>query len=283
MVFESLFNPLKAEKKSWELYFLGFFYGTLALFLSLWIFAEQASMVMVFLTVMASLPLFYHTMIYEEEADVSLSAEGDMLFEHWRALKFLLLLFLGVTCAYALWYVALPNEISNNVFKVQAQTINALNQEVTGNSFAQIKLINKIFINNVKVLIFSLLFSFIFGSGAVFILVWNASVIGTAMGNFIKSYASHYLNVVGLGAFASFFSASSMSVLRYAIHGVPEILAYFIGGLAGGILSASIIRRDWGTKNFEKILLDVSDLVLIAIFVLFVAALLEVLVTPLFF
>ena len=45
----------------------------------------------------------------------------------------------------------------------------------------------------------------------------------------------------------------------------------------------AIIRHDFGTANFEKVLLDASDLILISIFVLFVAALLEVFVTPAFF
>ena len=34
---------------------------------------------------------------------------------------------------------------------------------------------------------FCLLFSLIYGSGAIFILTWNASVLGTAIGNYIKS------------------------------------------------------------------------------------------------
>jgi uncharacterized membrane protein SpoIIM required for sporulation len=64
---------------------------------------------------------------------------------------------------------------------------------------------------------------------------------------------------------------------------VPEIAAYFVAGLAGGIISIAIIRHDFGTKKFEHILLDSADLFLLSIGLLLVAGILEVWVTPVFF
>ena len=64
---------------------------------------------------------------------------------------------------------------------------------------------------------------------------------------------------------------------------VPEILGYFIGGLAGGIISVAVIQHDFGSRNFKHILLDSVDLVLLGLAILFVAALMEVYLTPLFF
>ncbi len=282
MVLESLLNPFRAERQPWVLVMLGFLYASLGLFLSLWIFEEQASIVMVFLTVMAALPLMYQTIRLEEEKDIMLSQERTMLKEHGRAIRFFLTLFLGFVIAYSLWYVILPSVLSQQLFTTQTTTISNLNQQVTG-ALAQLGMMNKIFLNNVKVLIFCILFSFLYGSGAIFILSWNASVIGAAVGNFIRTHMAQAAEKAGLLRYADYLHASSLSVLRYAIHGIPEILAYFIAGLAGGILSVAIIRHDFGTTNFEKVLLDTSDLILIAIFVLFIAALLEVFVTPAFF
>lgn len=282
MVLESLLNPLRAERHPSVLGLLGFLYGSLGLFLSLWIFEEQASIVMVFLTVMAALPLMYQTLRLEEEKDVFYGEERTLLKEHAKAIRFFLTLFFGFVIAYTLWYVALPAVLSQKLFAVQTQTITTLNQHVTG-AIAQIGLMNKIFLNNVKVLIFCILFSFLYGSGAIFILTWNASVIGAAAGNLIRTHMASAAAATGFSKAGAYLHASSLSVLRYAIHGIPEIAAYFIAGLAGGILSVAIIRHDFGTTNFEKILLDASDLILIAIFVLFVAAILEVFVTPAFF
>ena len=194
----------------------------------------------------------------------------------------LVLLFLGITIALSFWYVVLPAETTNSLFKIQTQTIASLNQQVTA-SVAKFNLLNKIFLNNIKVLIFCILFSFIYGTGAIFILTWNASVIGAAVGNFIRTHVAQYAGAVGFSKIAAYFYASSLSLLRYSMHGIPEILAYFVAGLAGGILSVAIIKKDFETKRFERILLDSSDLILVAVFILFIAALIEVFITPLFF
>ena len=282
MVIESLLTPLRAERHPFTLIFIGFLYASLGLFLSLWIFEEQASIVMVFLTVMAALPLLYQTLRFEEEKDLLFTQERDILREHAKAIRFFLTLFFGFVIAYSMWYVILPAALSQQLFSIQTSTITTLNQQVTG-AIAQLGLMNKIFLNNIKVLIFCILFSFLYGSGAIFILTWNASVIGAAAGNFIRTHLATTADSVGIAKIGVYLHASSLSVLRYAIHGIPEIAAYFIAALAGGILSVAIIRHDFGTTKFEKILLDASDLILVAIFVLFVAAVLEVFVTPAFF
>jgi len=119
--------------------------------------------------------------------------------------------------------------------------------------------------------------------GAIFILTWNASVIGTAMGNFIRSNLAYYSNLVGFEKVTQYFQIISIGLLKYIIHGLPEILAYFVAGLAGGIISVAVIRHDFGTRKFEHILLDSADLLLLSIFILFLAGLLEVYVTPAIF
>lgn len=282
MVLEAILNPFTASKRPWETFIIGIVYSSAALFLSLWIFEEYASLVMVFLTVMACIPLFYQTMAAEEEKDDVIDSERQLLKEHTKAVIFLMVLFIGITVAFSFWYTFLPTDLSNNVFKVQTQTIASLNQQVTA-SVARLNLLNKIFLNNIKVLIFCILFSFIYGFGAMFILAWNASVIGAAAGNFIRTHLASYAEATGVYKVASYFHATALSILRYAIHGVPEILAYLIAGLAGGILSVAIVKHEFGTKNFERILLDASDLILLSVFVLFIAAILEVFITPIFF
>ena len=126
-------------------------------------------------------------------------------------------------------------------------------------------------------------FSFFFGAGALFILIWNASVISAAIGNFFRVNIAEYAASVGLIKVGGYFHVFSLSLMRYFIHGLPEILAYFIGGLAGGIISIAISRHDVGTREFKKVLLDSLDLIVIAVGLLVIAALLEVYITPVFF
>ena len=113
----------------------------------------------------------------------------------------------------------------------------------------------------------TLLLSLAFGAGAIFILVWNASVIGSAMGIFAKGQL--------FSLPASFF--------RYMIHGIPEIAGYFLGALAGGILSVAVIRKDLQGERKWRILEDVILLVIAAVVILILAAIMEVFLTPIFF
>ena len=103
-------------------------------------------------------------------------------------------LFLGITLACAIWYVVLPQNIVTGLFETQTSTIQAINSRVTGAVTGPWPLFSKIFFNNVKVLIFCILFSFVYGAGAIFILTWNASVIGTAIGNFKRPEPGNVFN-----------------------------------------------------------------------------------------
>lgn len=282
MVVEALMNPFQAEKHPLEVLALGFIYATIALFLALWVFEDQAGLVMVFLTVMAALPLFYQTMIFEEKKDFQTKSEWGLLKEHSKAFMFFMVLFIGFSLAFTVWYVVLPEKVSTAIFQPQIKTINGINKEVSGNITGLIsdgELFKQIFFNNIKVMIFSLFFSLLYGSGAIFVLTWNASVISAAFGKFIGLYVSYFASNGGLQG-AAYFKVISLSLLRYSIHGLPEILAYFVAGLAGGILSAAVIRKDFGYKRMERIMLDFSNLIILAIIIVFVAGILEVYFTP---
>ena len=283
MVLESLINPLKAEKEPWEMLFIGFLYPSVAILLSLWIFKQQTSLIMIFLTVLASVPLIYATIKDEETKDEEIMEERTLLREHSRALAFFSFLFLGFTLAFAGWYVFLPADLLSTVFQVQTQTILDINNRVTGSFMETLNLFTIIFFNNVKVLIFCILFAFIYGTGAIFILTWNASVIGVAIGNFIRSEIASVAASTGAAGAAQYFQIVSIGLLKYAIHGIPEVFAYVVAGLAGGIISVGVIRHEFSTNRFENILLDSSVMLVGALILLLIAALLEVFITPLVF
>ncbi len=133
MVLESLLFPIKAEKKPWQMFFLGFLYASVGLFISLWIFRDQASLVMVFMITTAALPIFYNTMKLEESKDLLIDGESQILKEHNHAITFFMYLFVGMTFACALWYSVLPTEVVNSVFDKQVGTIQAINNQVSGN------------------------------------------------------------------------------------------------------------------------------------------------------
>jgi len=283
MVLESFISPAKAENKPWTMLFLGFMYAVVGVFLSLWIFKQYSSLVMVFLTVVATIPLVYNTLKLEEEKDTKIKSEMSLLKEHSKALKFFIYMFIGFVFAFVVLYIILPVDLVQILFSSQVETIESINSRVSGNAINTSNIFAQIFLNNIKVLMFCIFFAFFYGAGAIFILAWNASVISAAVGTFIRDKIAEYAAQIGSLNLFNYFFIFNLGLLRYFIHGIPEILAYFIGALAGGIISVAMINHDIESDKFNNIMLDALDLTMLAVFVLFMAALVEVFVTPLFF
>jgi len=290
MVLENIINPEKAENTPSLMILLGFGYTTLAIFISFYIFEAYSSIFMIFLSTLAIVPTIYKLMKMEEEKDLTDIEENILLKEHSKAVKAFMYMFIGATLCFTFWYVVLSPTMVSTLFHSQSSTISSINSRVieqvpassiiTGHASNSAAVFSRIFFNNVKVLLFCILFSFIYGAGAIFILMWNASIVGVAIGSFIRSSLDALLtNGCGVGAGTTFCAVSS-GILRYTIHGIPEILAYFVAALAGGIISIAVINHEFTSRKFEHILLDSADLLMLAIGILFIAALLEVFVTP---
>ena len=283
---EMILSPRKAERETWEMFFVGMFYATLSILLVNWIFAGDAvlskysGILVVTFTVMFSMPFVYYSIKYEEEKDLKYNGAFKMLWEHSRAIYSFLWLFLGFIVAFSFWYVMLA---STQSFRAQIETYCSINRPgnfnecvadygVKGTTRTTAFLTAKdkffmIFANNIYVMIFTLVFSLIFGAGAIFVLAWNASVIAAAVGIFVKSD----------------LSSLPLGIARYMIHGTPEIAAYFIAALAGGIVSVAVIKHDTRSDKFWNVLQDALNLLILAVAVLFVAAAIEVFITPALF
>ncbi|MBS3064218.1 MAG: stage II sporulation protein M [DPANN group archaeon] len=288
MVLENIIPGWTAEKKPWEMLPVAFLYATAAIFLSQWIFPAYAAIVAVFLTTIASLPLMISVLNIEKDKEASIHAYlRDMLSavinhkeSRGKLLEFFAFLFLGLTLATTFWFVVLPTDLAQNLFYVQINTIRDINVDLSGGTFFQ-SYFSKILLNNLKVLAFTILFSLIYGAGAIFILTWNASVIGVAIGSAIKNASVHFTETVGLPGIAGYTTAVTVGLSRYLIHGIPEIMAYFIGALAGGIISLVIIKQEYETPKFKESLKHISGLLIFSIALLLIGALIEVNIAPL--
>jgi len=285
MVLESLIGAKEAEKTPMYVFLLGLLYASVATFLSLWIFRSEASLILVFLIVFASLPLIYKTLQFEANKDLFAKENTNLIMSHIRALRLFIYLFFGFVIAMSIWYVFLPSEIVYDLFSSQIATIEAINSnvvEVTGN-ITSWTFLSAIVMNNMKVLVLCILFSFFYGAGAIFILTWNASVISTAIGTFVRTNIARYAEVIGLAKVAGYFHIFSLGIVRYMTHGIFEILAYFVGGLAGGLISIAMLNKKFEGEHFKTILKDAIDLVILAVLIILIAGLIEVFITPLLF
>lgn len=282
MVLESLLGVKEAEKRPFYVFLLGMLYASVAVFLSLWIFRTEASLILVFLMVIASLPLIYKTTNFEAKKDF-IQNEDTLPRAHIDALKVFMYLFMGFTIAMALWYIFLPSDTVNSLFASQMSTIKTINSNDATGNVTSWTFLSTILMNNFKVLVLCMLFSFFFGAGALFILGWNASVISTAMGNFIRNGLASYASSVGFTKVGLYFQVFSLALVRYMTHGVFEILAYLVSGLAGGLISIAMINKHFEGDHFRVIIKDAVDLMILAVLLVVIAGLIEVFITPMFF
>jgi uncharacterized membrane protein SpoIIM required for sporulation len=279
MVLESLFNPFAVKHKPWEMLIAGYLYSLIALFLAFISFRDNAGLLLVFIIVMAAIPLVYTAIKNEEEIDLQIKGEWKILKEHAKVLLFLLYFFVGVVLGLATAYVFLPSSMVVDVFSVQSQSIEAVQGNVQG-GITLFGLFQGIFVNNLKVLLFCLVFSFLFGAGAIFILTWNASVVAVAIGNMIKTNLAIIASEAGSVNLFNYLSVGTFSFFRFMSHGIIEIAAYFIAGIAGSIISIAVIKHNMQEKS---VLSDSIYLVLISVGILLLAAIIEVYITPIFF
>ena len=280
---EMLLNPKKAERKPWELFFVGFFYASVSLLLVNWlfsgnpIFSKHMGILVITFTVMLSMPFIFYTIKIEEERDVFEESKISLLKGHGRAVSTFLWLFLGFLISFSLFYILFPSAVGSN-FQTQIEQYCSINmpfrfKECVSNALVTNALsvgggrILDILVNNLYVMLFCIIFSLVFGAGAIFILAWNATVIATAIGIFAHSSVTNMPS----------------AVMRYMIHGLPEIAAYFTAALAGGIISIGLIRYNVRDSKFWSTIADSLNLILISIVILIIAAFIEIFVTPRFF
>ncbi len=277
---EMIVNPKSAEGAPWKMFFIGLIYGSLSLLLVHWFFskdytlANASGMIVVAFCIMFTLPFMYYLIKNEEDEDEQVEGFFSVWKIHSDAIYAFMWLFLGLIIAFAFWHSVLKDP---NLLNFQIQTFCQINNpggiedcvakysftgkaiEATGNLGRFMAILE----NNVYVMIFTLIFSLIFGAGAIFVLVWNASVIAAAIGIFTKYQIAEI----------------PMGILRYMIHGFPEIAAYFITALAGGIFGVGAIRNGIKNPKFLKVLENVVVLLFIAIIILVIAAFVEVYIT----
>jgi uncharacterized membrane protein SpoIIM required for sporulation len=256
MVLEKLVSLRTAIKQPAWMFVIGGIVSVISLFVAYFVFQNSIGLFTSLLVTIAMTPFMLNLIRYEETKEEQDLTEMNFIQRHRVILKVYTAFFAGMILSLSLIYMFLPEATVEKIFSDQINQINAIRGK-----FLFTDTFTKIIINNIGVLSLSFLFSFLYGAGAVFILAWNASVLSTAIGMAAKSYG-------GIGAFP-------LAVLTFFPHGSLEILAYFIGGIAGGLVSTVITKRH--TTKFWFILKDGLQLMVISAIILLIAALIETL------
>ncbi|MFH1055387.1 MAG: stage II sporulation protein M [Candidatus Altiarchaeota archaeon] len=281
MVLESFVVPESWEQHPKRMLIIGFVYSTVGIFLGMWVFGKYASLAGIFLTTIPLVVVMYRAINCEEEKDLKICKEYLLMKEHMHILWFFLYLFIGIVLSYCFWFTFLPPLFISSLFNSQVETINSIGDKVTvGLAISPQEKLTVIIANNIRVWAFCILFSLIYGAGAIFILTWNASVLGVAMGDVIRRGLQD-LGQYGHSSLVVKYFAVLPFGLMYLVHGLPEMASYFLGALAGGIISVAAVCHHYKSPEFWRILRDSLDLTILSFIILVLAACVEVYITPL--
>jgi uncharacterized membrane protein SpoIIM required for sporulation len=193
----------------------------------------------------------------QDEKDLALHYEKSFWRRHFRDILIFGFYFTGLTLSFAIWSFVLPAE----TFQIQSMKIQEIRtlagNMMEGSATDEIGSFVRVLMNNLQVTGFAFIFSILFGAGAVFIVVWNASILGVFIGRLSESL--FHIPYTGI---------------PFLPHGIPEITGYVLAGVAGSLVSAAIIRGHKKDIMF-KVLTDVMKLMALALFAVFLGALIE--------
>ncbi|MDY6774086.1 MAG: stage II sporulation protein M [Candidatus Nanohaloarchaea archaeon] len=262
-MFERLTMKYSDSENYLDIFFLSFFFAFLSVLLVHHMIAFQVGgntlggVISVLLTSLAVSYPFVRYLLEEEEMEISENwTEKKLLERHAHQMELYVSFFLGTTLGFALSSFFVPKAF----FSIQSQVLETIRSPtgmVVGNTVFQ-----EIVRNNLWVFSITFVLAFFISSGILFILAWNASVLGVLIGNLADS-AFHV----------------PMVTLFYLPHGLLEVGGYVFAGIAGSLLSYKIeegvLEEDH--EGVWRVVKDSAVILVLGVLLILLAAGIEVL------
>ncbi len=276
MVLESLVGEKNIRNHPVFIFFLAMLICAGSLFFAQLLFPLHASVLSIAFITIGLVPLVYNVLSHEEaeEALCKNSSCTTFFARHFNLIMLYVWIFLGIIVAFAFYYSILPPLERSTLFEEQISSFcgisgsgsceNGVPFSISGRASAfgmNACMSNNstvesctlfIFENNAGVLLFTIVLSLLYGVGAIFILAWNASILGVFFGETLL-----------VGDITKFLSMFQSMVIG---HGAPELLGYVFGALAGAILSAMFAKKEFFTHSSSIIIKDILFLSFLAFF-----------------
>ncbi|MBI5398906.1 stage II sporulation protein M [Candidatus Woesearchaeota archaeon] len=276
MVLEEFMKIDVVEHRPYVSFFLGFFFTFLGFFVALFFFRNAMSVAMVFLTTLFLVPLMIKLIKIEEDRE---RRDGLRHFFHNHADVFQVYLFsfLGIFVAFVVLGVATnayDQPIYNDAFSFQSKflrlehglTTERVKEFVADEPNPTLSQFAAIFVRNSVVLVLSFALAFFYGASAIFLIVLNASVFA----NFIVLVGAFITQTLG---------EKILALLLFMVHLLPELSAFLVAAIAGGVVSKALIKESRHSLEFRNVFKDSTMLIAIAAGLLLIGAFLETFVT----
>lgn len=269
MVLEHLFPEDWLEHKGRYALILGVIYSVIGILVASILFPGDPALVAVAVTSMLLLPEMYKIFSIEERQESI--EQGVTLRSLWRddaeVVRIYIFLFLGTMLVYSLGTILLPDLQINSLFREQLEI--RFGQGFAGNASTIFSgdLFWGLLSNNFLVLIACFIIALLTGDGAIFLIIWNASVWGTIFGLTAKNAA------LFSGQSALYLFALIMLVVFP--HMIFEAISYFLAAIAGGVISKDVLLEQFASDRFWEVFGFNLYLLFFALIFLLLGALVE--------
>jgi len=270
VVLEHIFPEDWLESKGRYAFILGIAYSIIGILIASILFPGDPALVAVAFTSLLLLPELYKIFSIEErkesmEKKVSLKA---LWKDDAGLIKTYLCLFIGILLVYSLGTMLLPSFETNTLFREQLEI--RLGQGFAGSAVSGIfssDLFWGLLANNFLVMLACFIMALLTGDGAIFLIVWNASVWGTIFGYTAKTAGQF----TGENPYWLFI----IVIASVSIHMIIEMLSYILAAIAGAVISKDVLLEEFASDRFMEVFGFNLYLLLFAVIALLLGAITE--------
>ena len=239
MVLEAIYAAKRLRDRTWHAFLLGMMYTLLGVVIAFVVLPGYLGLASVAFASILILPSLSNIVQLEEDIERK-SKNFDIrmvIKDNYKPIRIFINLFLGSFFAYLICSLAMPGQFNLQFFGPHLGG--------AGGAVSSSGLFSEILGNNAIVFVLCFALSFLIGSGALFFILWNASVWGVFFGN----------TAVAAGAAGNqspiLYIAIILAVVMLFV--VLEALAYVVASLAGSVLSKSaLIEMGRKVSAFSK-------------------------------
>jgi len=242
-------------------FLLGVVYVFVAYAVQQFVFPSQSLAVSLLLTILL-LPSLHHLVVIEEKIE----SRGSSHFfrRHRTILKCYLGAFLGILAGFLVLGFVNPSSLDYQLDALEhdhfkQELITAFSGQAYSPDFTKVI---ALFSHNTEYLLIGFVLSIFYGAGAIFLIVYNASFFSA----FVVEIFSRWSNAVSLAGIS-------------LVHMLPESAGFILTAMAGASLSRALIHEKLSGQAFRNVLRNDVKLLVVALLLIFVAAVLEVYVT----
>jgi len=247
MVLERVVGRSLLEKKPDVALFIGFVFTLIGFTTSYIIFFSGMSVAMIGFSSLLILPYIMKIMKPESSKYTSVFARNN------PSIKFFVFLFLGMALSYTILFGVLRPDMRDTAFDTQLTIIGAkFAGDFSTGMFGLPSIFFEIISNNLIIVVVAVALSYFYGSGAIFVLNYNASIAGIVYGS--------WLNTLIWGGYPLFGAP-----ILYLPHTILEILAYLLAAIAGITISKPLTGRNIGLIRRDTVLLIAVAVALILV------------------